>query len=207
LPEQVGVIEGLAALSDQLPNLIPLDDQHLLAFLSELLKMASVADGEMSDPNFIGSSVDRNGFVVPAEEQSKKSENESKGSPPFRASSLFLRRECVVYCREGKIVVSAELPLGIQLRISTIALLRSVIRGHPDTFFDSDTSTPVGTYAITRDLAFAIYCNYLSQPIAVCRYSFSQETFDPMSSAFCFAHWYLPLSKLLLHPMTPSEMS
>lgn len=149
LPEQVGVVEALAVLTDQLPDLIPLDDQHLLAFLSELLKMSSVADGEMTDSNLAGSVVDRNGFVVPSSDGPVTNDSETS-AVSFRASSLFLRRECVVVVQEGRVVVGAELPLGVQLRVSTIALLRSVIRGHPDTFFDSDTSTPVGTYNVSR---------------------------------------------------------
>lgn len=144
LPEQVGVVEGLAVITDQIPDLIPLDDQHLLAFLSELLKMASVADGEMTDPNLIGSVVDRNGFVIPSEDRSDNGEKTVSNTCSFRASSLFLRRECVVDAMKGKIVVGAELAVGVQFRVSTIALLRSVIRGHPNIFFDSETTTPVG---------------------------------------------------------------
>ncbi|MGK3758804.1 MAG: hypothetical protein ACI8RD_011121, partial [Bacillariaceae sp.] len=60
-------VEALSVLVDQVPDLIQLEDQHLLAFLSELLKMASVADGEMTDTNLIGSVVDRNGYVLPAQ--------------------------------------------------------------------------------------------------------------------------------------------
>lgn len=140
LLEQVGVVEALAVLVDQLPGLIPLDDQHLLAFLSELLKMASVADGEMNDPILLGSVVDKNGFVVSTPEQRDLEITD----PVFRTSSLFLRRACVVICREGRVVISEELPPGVQFRVSSIELLRSVIRGHPDTFFDAESSTPVG---------------------------------------------------------------
>ena len=140
LLEQVGVVEALAVLVDQLPDLIPLDDQHLLAFLSELLKMASVADGEMNDSSLLGTVVDRNGFVVATPEQ----RGMETADPEFRTSSLFLRRDCVIALREGRVVVSEELPPGVQLRVSAIELLRSVIRGHPDTFFDAETSTPVG---------------------------------------------------------------
>jgi hypothetical protein len=143
LPEQVGVIEALAVLVDQQPALLPLDDQHLLAFLSELLKMASVADGEMTDANLTGAIVDRNGFVVSSHDPTTSDDNEM-ASLRFRASSLFLRRECVVQIQKGRVVIGAELPLGVQLRMSTIALLRSVIRSHSDAFFDSDTSTPIG---------------------------------------------------------------
>lgn len=65
LPQQVSVVEGLAVIVKSIPGLIPLSDQHLLAFLSELLKMLSVADGEMVDKNFKTTIVDKNGFVEP----------------------------------------------------------------------------------------------------------------------------------------------
>lgn len=143
LKEQIGLVEALAVLADQLPNLIPLDDQHLLAFLSELLKMASVADGEMSDPSLVGSVVDRNGLVVSSQEQ-PGTEDTDYNVPLFRPSSLFLRRDCVLEIGRGNLVLAAELPPGVQLRVSSIELLRAVIRGHPDVFFDAETSTPIG---------------------------------------------------------------
>ena len=133
-------METLAVLVDQIPTLIPLDDQHLLAFLSELLKMASVADGEMSDSSLLGAVVDRNGFVVATPEQ----RGVETIDPEFRASSLFLLRDCVIELRKGKVVIQQELPPGVQLRVSSIELLRAVIRGHPDNFFDAESSTPVG---------------------------------------------------------------
>lgn len=43
LQEKIGSIEALAVLIDRIPELISITDQHLLAFLSELLKMASIA--------------------------------------------------------------------------------------------------------------------------------------------------------------------
>ena len=43
LQEKIGSIEALAVIIDSVPELISVTDQHLLAFLSELLKMASIA--------------------------------------------------------------------------------------------------------------------------------------------------------------------
>ena len=42
LSQQVAVIEGLSVLVQEVPHAIPLTDQHLLSFLSELLKICSV---------------------------------------------------------------------------------------------------------------------------------------------------------------------
>lgn len=140
LSQQVGVIDGLAMIMCELPGLLQLtDDQHLLPFLSEVLKMASVADGEMTDAALTDAVVDKNGFA--------KSELEASGLHPSHASALFFRRTCVVEVDPGLyVVVPEEVPAGIQQRISAIVLLHSVIRGHADTFFDAEVSTPVGTY-------------------------------------------------------------
>ena len=142
LKEQVGAVEALTVLVDQIPELIPLEDQHLLAFLSELLKMASVADGEMTDNNLIGSVVNKNGFVLPGHQT--KNDDIQDTNPTIRPSSLFLRRDCILTIDSCKILVGEELPFGVQLRVSSIKLLRSIIRGHPDNFFDAESSTPVG---------------------------------------------------------------
>ena len=124
--------------------MIPLEDQHLLAFLSELLKMASVADGEMTDNNLIGSVVDKNGFVIPENRNVTTSSDVQEIDPTLRPSSLFLRRNCILTTDSQKFLVGEELPCGIQLRVSSIQLLRSIIRGYPDSFFDAESSTPVG---------------------------------------------------------------
>jgi transformation/transcription domain-associated protein len=66
--------------------------------------------------------------------------------PPFLSALLlfFFRRECVVCIQKGKVVIGVELPLGVQLEVSTIALLRSIIRDYPGEFFDADTTTSIG---------------------------------------------------------------
>lgn len=146
LPEQVGAVEALALIVDRLPNLIPLSDQHLLAFLSELLKMSSVADGEMKDPNLGGSVVDKNGRAVPAHESSSSAKRAAKSKhydPP--SCALFLRRDCIVITCDKRVHISQELPNAVQLRVSSIHLLRAVIRGHSNSFFDAESSTPIGT--------------------------------------------------------------
>jgi transformation/transcription domain-associated protein len=145
LPQQVGVIEGLALLVNEVPSLFPLADQHLLAFLSELLKMSSVADGEMADTTLTNSVVDKNGYVA--------SQSDSNFDQyPSHASALFFRRECVAMAIGKRIVIPEEMPVGVQLRVSSIALLHAVIRGHSNAFFDAETASPVGTYCCFDDL-------------------------------------------------------
>lgn len=150
LPEQVGAVEGLAVIIDQIPALIPLDDQHLLAFLSELLKMTSVADGEMTDPTLLGSVVDKNGFAHAPEDQTSQNRDTASQLSPSHSSAIFLRREAIVKFQKACIVLPQELPNGVQLRVASILLLRFVIRAHPDRFFDAETSTPVGKFLFLR---------------------------------------------------------
>lgn len=151
LPEQVGAVEALAMVVDQLPSLIPLNDQHLLAFLSELLKMSSVADGEMTDPNLVGNVVDKNGYAIPAHESAAAASRESKVKHHETPSSaLFLRRGCILTTAQTKVFVPQESPNGVQLRTASIHLLRAVIRGHSNPFFDAESSTPIGTSSFHR---------------------------------------------------------
>jgi transformation/transcription domain-associated protein len=148
LPEQVGAVEALAVIVDQVPEVIPLTDQHLLAFLSELLKMSSVADGEMSDANLVGYVVDKNGYAVSAQQKPSSSKDANSPVCSEHASGLFLRRECILRTGDKQMVITEELPPGVQLRVSSICLLRSVIRGHPDAFFDAESATPIGKLII-----------------------------------------------------------
>ena len=145
LPEQIGVVEALTVIVQQVPELFPLNDQHLLAFLSELLKMASVADGEMTDSNLTGSVINKNGLAVTVQSKQASRKDPSLPRSGIPSSALFLRRDCILAVPGAKIVVPEELPVGVQLRVSAISLLRFVIRGHADPFFDAETSTPIGT--------------------------------------------------------------
>lgn len=145
LPEQVGAVEALATVVDQLPSLIPLNDQHLLAFLSELLKMSSVADGEMTDPNLAGSVVDKNGYAIPSNQSAAEANRDSKAKHHETPSSaIFLRRDCILTTTRSRFFLPRESPSGVQLRFSSINLLRAVIRGHSNPFFDAESSTPIG---------------------------------------------------------------
>jgi hypothetical protein len=141
LAEQVGAVEALTFIVEWVPGVLPLSDQNLLAFLSELLKMFSVADGEMSDSNLSGFVVDKNGFVgLPDDRKTKDGRNVALQ----HSSCVFLRRECILKIQESRFVIPEESTAGIQLRISALALFRSVIKRHNSTFFDSENATNVG---------------------------------------------------------------
>ena len=144
LSEQVGAVEALSFIVDKVPGALPLSDQNLLAFLSELLKMFSVADGEMSDSNLAGFIVDKNGFVVFSDDS--KSAKEGRCSSLKHSSRVFLRRECILKIKAARFVIPEEIPASMQLRISALALFRSVIKRHNSTFFDSDNATNIGEH-------------------------------------------------------------
>ena len=136
LPHQVGAIEGLTTIVRLFPTLFPLTDQHVLTFLSELLKMASVADGEMVDEKLSEMVVDKDGFIP--------IKNTDRPQYPTHSSNLFYRRECVLRIGPIRIVVPGEESTGIQFRISTIILMHTIIGINTDAFFDADSMTPIG---------------------------------------------------------------
>ena len=100
-------------------------------------------DGEMTDQNSTSPVVDRDGFVYQPHEVPRNRDARSLEST-IRPSSLFLRRYCVVRSNDAKFLIEEELPPGIQFRVSSVVLLRSIIRGYPDAFFDAESTTPVG---------------------------------------------------------------
>ena len=56
LPNQCAAVDAVAFIVERAPSLIPIGDKHLHSFLSELLKVVSMADGEFADPTFNGQS-------------------------------------------------------------------------------------------------------------------------------------------------------
>lgn len=145
LAEQVGAVEALAFIVKEARGVLPLSDQHLLAFLSELLKMSSVADGEMTDSALVSYVVDKNGNALTGKKPNSSSSLRSEKCPSH-ASAIFFRRECILELDKCKFIIPEELPHGVQLRVSSISLLHSVILGHPNLFFDAEVSTPIGKF-------------------------------------------------------------
>lgn len=137
LPQQVGAIEALVVIINEFPDLISIKDQHFLSFLSELLKMCSVADGEMQDSNSL-EAPNKNGHVCRFESGERNSDF------PTHCSALFFRREAVVDISGTRFVVPEELPVAVQLRTSAITLLHSVVSFNSDPFFDAESTTAVG---------------------------------------------------------------
>ena len=140
LPEQISIVESIAFMMDRSPSLFSIEDQTCLSFTAELLKMVSVADGDISDTMSCVVLIDKNGFVA------QKDSPNQQAKPNTHTSSLFLRRKFTLKIESygGSFVIPEELPLGVQLRIASIFLFRSVIRNFPTQFFDSEPKSQVG---------------------------------------------------------------
>jgi hypothetical protein len=134
LPQQVGLLEGLCAMLSLFPKIIPLEDQHLLACLSELLKMSSVADKDMEDSKLEGRTVDKDGFIGGIDGP----------RPSLHSFSIFFRRSCVVSVSGKLLIIPQELPPPVQLRVSSVRLLHIVINAHENSFFEAENSTSIG---------------------------------------------------------------
>jgi hypothetical protein len=103
--------------------------------------MISIADGEFSDPCFGSVSlIDKNGFA------SNVGDPASRATSDLHTSSVFLRNTMVLQgdLFGGRIQIPRELPLGIQFRVSTLLLMRALIRGHSDEFYDADPQSKIG---------------------------------------------------------------
>lgn len=162
LAEQVGAVEALAFIVKEAQFVLPLSDQHLLAFLSELLKMSSVADGEMTDLALAGYVVDKDGHALTSKKSTASGSLRSEKCPSH-ASAIFFRRECILEMGKKKFAIPEELPHGIQLRVSSISLLHSVIIGHPNDFFDAEVSTPIGN--IRPHVISLLFRSLVSNPL------------------------------------------
>lgn len=183
LSHQVGTVEGLATVVKLFPYLFPLTDQHVLTFLSELLKMASVADKEMSDEKLKEIVVDKDGYV-PLETGS------DRALYPRQSSALFYRRECVLTCGNMRVVILPELPVGIQFRVSTILLLHAIIKNNSDLFFDADPTTPIGKIILICNqagtLVLTCFANVFREyTSACCQPSFPVSCVNSVESGQC----------------------
>lgn len=139
LPHQVGIVDALTTILKEFPDFLPLEDQHLLASISELLKMANVADREMDDSKLDGRAVDKDGFVF-------LSNDPVLGKQTDHATSLFFRRSCVFNSNSKLMFLPGELPTSVELRSMTIVFLHAVLKIHQKQFFEADSSSAIGMF-------------------------------------------------------------
>lgn len=146
LADQIATIETFAYVMKRSPGLVALSDNQVLRFISELLKMLSVADGEMAYDSISHSVIiDKDGFR-PRSERNDSMVN--KFSSLSHASGLFLREEFVMedpyIC--GNIVVPAALPIGIQYRVSALVLFRNILQLHSNVFAEAEANSSIGEF-------------------------------------------------------------
>ncbi len=145
LSEQIATIEAFTFIAKEDSKLLPLSENLVLIFFSELLKMMSVADGEMTSESI------SNAVIIDKDGYSPKSESRQSGctidahSSLSHASGIFMRDEYVLEVAGlGCIVVPPGLPTGVQFRVSSLILFHTVLKAHSDTFFEADPSSSIG---------------------------------------------------------------
>ena len=92
----------------------------------------------------IGVAIDKNGHVFNPSIPKTDAPNDVDQSPRTHASAIFLRSEITVCTTSYRAVIPAELSMGVQLRIASLALFRALVKNHTDAFFDAANNTPVG---------------------------------------------------------------
>lgn len=106
--------------------------------------MMTVADGAMESESISNAVIINKDGYSPVPERTDSTIG--KSSYLSHATGIYLRDECIMdgeyLC--GRVLVPAELPLGIQFRVSSLILFRSAINAHTDAFFDADTNTAIG---------------------------------------------------------------
>ncbi len=143
--EQVATIETFSFIAKYVPALLPLSENLVLVFFSELLKMMSVADGEMTSESISNAIIINKDGYNPNAEKQRNSCMVNTHSSLSHATGIYLRDEYNVMTPGiGCIVVPNELPIVIQFRVSSLILFHYVLRAHSDTFFDADPTSSIG---------------------------------------------------------------
>lgn len=147
VPEQIATVETFSFIVKHNPTLLPVSENLVLVFFSELLKMMSVADGEMTSESMANAVIINKDGYNPNTEARRNSCMISPHSSLSHASGIFLREEYeFIVDGIGCIVVPTDPPMGIQFRVSSLILFHSVLRAHSDTFFDADPSSSIGKH-------------------------------------------------------------
>ena len=97
------------------------------------------SDGDISDTFTSVVLIDKHGFAV-------NTELPSQPHHGMHTSSVFLNKSFKLQSDSfgGCVIVPGELPLGVQFRVASIYLFRSLIRRFPDHFFDAEPKTQIG---------------------------------------------------------------
>ena len=141
----MATIEAFTFIANQDPKLLPLSENLVLVFFSELLKMMSVADGEMTSESISNSVIINKDGYSPKLDKERNSSMINPHSSLSHASGIFLRDEYDIKVPGiGSVVIPSELPIGVQFRVSSLILFHRQLLAHRDTFFDADPSSSIG---------------------------------------------------------------
>lgn len=145
LLDQIAIIETFAYIIKHAPETVPLTDNHVLVFLSESLKMMSVADGEMTSESISNSVIiNKDGYSPRIVRNACMI---SKFSTLTHATGIFLHEAFdLVYSNGYRFRVEAELPIGVQLRVSSLHLFHEVLKKHSDAFLEAESSSSIGKF-------------------------------------------------------------
>ncbi len=161
LQDQIATIETFGYIVKHAPGCAPLSDSHVLVFLSESLKMMSVADGEMTSESISSSVIiNKDGY---SPRVTRNSCMVDKFSSLTHATSIFLREGFEVLLEGYRIPVKPELPIGVQLRVSSLNLFHEVLKRHSDSFLEAESSSSIGkvTTNFVDRLIFHLFSNFV----------------------------------------------
>jgi transformation/transcription domain-associated protein len=143
LQDQIAAIECFTFVLKHSPESLPVLDNHVLVFISESLKMMSVADGEMTSESISHSTiVDKDGFNPRVSRTNNMLSYSSKIS---HATGLCLREGFdIVFSSGFRMHVKPELPVAVQLRVSSLELFHELLHQNSEDFLDADSSSSIG---------------------------------------------------------------
>lgn len=145
LQDQIAAIECFTYILKHSPESLPVLENHVLVFISESLKMMSVADGEMTSESISHSIiVDKDGFNPRVSRTNYMLRYCSKIS---HATGICLREGFdIVFSNGFSMHVKPELPVAVQLRVSSLKLFHELLHQNSEEFLDADSTSSIGTY-------------------------------------------------------------
>eukprot|EP00557_Chaetoceros_sp_GSL56_P001585 CAMPEP_0176500498 /NCGR_PEP_ID=MMETSP0200_2-20121128/13588_1 /TAXON_ID=947934 /ORGANISM="Chaetoceros sp., Strain GSL56" /LENGTH=4498 /DNA_ID=CAMNT_0017899179 /DNA_START=1114 /DNA_END=14610 /DNA_ORIENTATION=+ len=143
LQDQIAAIECFTFVLKHSPSSLPVLDNHVLVFISESLKMMSVADGEMTSESISHSTiVDKDGFNPRV---SRNNHMLSYFSKISHATGICLREGFNIVLSNGfRMYVNPELPIAVQLRVSSLNLFHELLHQNSEEFLEAESSSSIG---------------------------------------------------------------
>jgi transformation/transcription domain-associated protein len=144
LQDQIATIEAFNFTIMHAPDVLSLSDNHTIIFLSELLKIMSVGDGEMTSESIPSSCiVDKDGL------HPKVSMNGcmiDKMSPLTHSTSIFLRGAFTIVQGEGiyRAKIDGDLPVGVRYRVATLQLFGKILKENTNHFLEAEPTSSLG---------------------------------------------------------------